>query len=161
MAPISPPASVNDAVVLFPDDFNPYGAKCEMDRTLQAICFHYGLRLEDVKVLVDQGFVKAKEFEWANPCGDSDEIDCFDECVNKQIPKKLYVRKAKAVWKRVLSKDPLAPIVLPPPPPPPSKRSKKGSSSSATDAAVTPGVSTPVSSDSSLDNSTPSTRHGK
>ena len=38
MAPIEPPKDVNSAVVLFPDDFHPYGADCAMDRRPKPSC---------------------------------------------------------------------------------------------------------------------------
>lgn len=119
-ANITAPKDKDAAVVLLPDTQLPYGANCEVDRDVQSVFFHYGLRKEDVDVLVKEGFTSIERCQWADPDGDDDARETFQECVADHIRPKLFIRPVKAALRRINSDDPFAAVVAAPP----SKRAK-------------------------------------
>ena len=113
-AHIKTPKNADVAVVMLPAGQDPYGADCKIDREIQSIFFHYGLRKADVAVLDKEGFTAADKCQWVNPDGDDDAQQTFKECIADHIKPKLFVRPIKAAIRRILADDPFAAIVSPP-----------------------------------------------
>ena len=111
---IKTPKNADVAVVMLPDGQNPYGDGCKIDREIQSILFHYGLRDVDVAVLDKEGFTSADKCQWVNPDGDDDCHLTFEECIAKFVKPKLFVRPIKAAIRRILAADPFAAVVTPP-----------------------------------------------
>ena len=105
----------NSAVTALPDNRHPFGQNCVMDRDIQAIMFHYGVRKQDVDVLLDEGYATLADFKCADPrATDEDSVLCFN-AIRDRVKGALHQRKVKEAIIRVLSVDPLAPVITPAP----------------------------------------------
>ena len=115
MATISPPKNAASAVVRLPAGQDPYGKDCVVERDLQSIFFHYGVRAADVDVAVKEGFTTIQGCQWVNPDGDEDAKATFAKYIAEPIKPKLFVLPIKNAIRRALLDDPFAAVSLPPP----------------------------------------------
>ena len=137
---VIPPVDVSLGIDELPDHQQPYGKGCTVSRCIQAVFWHYGLTVAEVKDLETEELTTEYAFRLANPDGSAEERAVYNESVNALFPKVLRRRRMLLCARRILSKHPFIPIDVspPPPPPPPAKRktaaddsraSKKSSSS--------------------------------
>ena len=111
MSVIVPPDTFEEKVVILPDQQHPFGPNCDLDRTIQSMLFHYGIGTKEAKVLEDVGFVAIKYLREANPDGDDEERDLYESTVASQITNPLMKRLMLKAVRRLLSTDPLEPLV--------------------------------------------------
>ena len=133
---ITAPKDSREAVVALPAHQEPYGKDCPVERDLQSIFFHHGVRKADVDVVIAEGFITIQACQYVNPDGDADAKQTFDEYVKKKITPGFWVQPIKKAIRRALLPDPFASIV-PTLPPPSSKRQRPDDNASSSSSTST------------------------
>ena len=133
------PENSDAKVVALPDGQFPYGLTCVLDRKVQSVLFHYGVDQDVVDILVEERLTNLKRIREADPDGDDDAKEAFQEAVNARVPAKIMRIITRKAFRRLLRPDPFAEIVPPPPPPKPvtAASSASSSSSSASSSSIT------------------------
>ena len=107
---IHKPENPDEAVTLLPASQNPYSEDCPLSRLFQSVLFHYGIRSDEVDILVHNEINTITEVRLANPDGDQDARDLFEDAVCKLISKPLRRLLMKKAFRRMLRAEPLAPL---------------------------------------------------
>ena len=155
MSVVSPPKSVSDAILPLPDTQKPFGDNCLLARDLQAILFHYGVRMQDAEILAEEGISTLAYVKFADPDGSQDQVDLFKAAVADRVQGALHRLVLKEAFRRIVRPDPFAAIVVvASSAPPPAKRVKvvgapsSSAASSSAAAASSSSSSLPSSADS-------------
>ena len=107
---IHKPENPDEAVTLLPASQNPYSEDCPLSRLFQSVLFHYGIRSDEVDILVHNEINTITEVRLANPDGDQDARDLFEDAVCKLISLPLRRLLMKKAFRRMLRAEPLAPL---------------------------------------------------
>ena len=142
---ITPPANIDDAVVLLPAHQNPFGAQCKIDRELQSIMYHYEVRPQDVAIVEDEGYIDRRSLRYVHPGGAEDQKETFKECIlDRMVGPGLGLarRRIIAAFCRMHRPDSLAAVAAEPAPPAKRPRTDTAASSSSKSVAEKPGGKT-------------------
>ena len=107
---IHKPENPDEAITMLPASQNPYSEECSLSRLFQSVLFHYGIRSDEVDILVENEINTVAEVRLANPDGDQDARDLFEDAVCKLIRLPLRRLLMKKAFRRMLLAEPLAPL---------------------------------------------------
>ena len=133
MSDIQSPDDPNAAVSLLPAHQFPFGEDCALTRRFQSVLYHYDIRQDEVDILEQENIFSLKQVRYANPDGNKDQRDLFEDAVVKRVPSALRRLMMKDAFRRMLREDPLMAVGPPKP-------------SSSRDTVVPPGASASASS---------------
>ena len=114
----------DSAVQPLAEDKFPFGEDCPINRKIQAVLYHYDICVEDVGLLVQEDLHLKKDFKMANPDGNEDQKQTYQDALGT-ITKAVRRSRMRAAFRRILSKDPFAAIGEPQPTPSPAAKKKK------------------------------------
>jgi len=114
----------DSAVQPLAEDKFPFGEDCPINRKIQAVLYHYDICVEDVGLLVQEDLHLKKDFKMANPDGNEDQKQTYQDALGT-ITKAVRRSRMRAAFRRILSKDPFAAIGEPQPTPSPAAKKRK------------------------------------
>ena len=103
------PTDPNSAVSMLPADHFPFGVDCKLSRLLQSVLFHYDVQPEVVDILQEQEIFSLEEVRLANPDGNQESQNLFQEIAN-QVSSPVRCLRLKKAFRRMLCPDPLPAI---------------------------------------------------
>ena len=113
MAVVVSPDDADVAVTKFAPTFRPYGNETGVPVEVQAVLWHYDVRVEEVALLDDEGFSRLKDFRAANPLGDERQQFLFYSSLGEKIHKALFKERLVQAFVRLSMDDPFAAVVKP------------------------------------------------
>ena len=156
MSSIQSPDDVNVAVVPLPAGQDPYGADCQLDRTIQSVFFHYDVDARMAKFAADLGFCRIKNIRLADPDGSEEQRQLFSDSIGANCGNVLACAIVRAAFRRLLRPDPMAAIVASSSvSTPAAKRPRPSASASASSGSASAGSSSAASSAPSSSSSAP------
>ena len=84
-ADISLPENPDAAITLLPAGQFLYGDDCPLSCFFQSVLFHYDIRQNEVEILEEEEIYAMKQVRLANPDGDQEQRDAFEDAVCKRI----------------------------------------------------------------------------
>ena len=118
-AVVHPPADYDHVVIPLPEGQRPFDVDgvdaCKLSREIQSFLFHYGLGKDCADVLVGEDLVEMRDIRLADPDGDAEAKDYYEQSVHKQLTRRKAQVLMKKAFRRMLSPNPYAAVgALPP-----------------------------------------------